>query len=317
MAIIEKIFLTFLLFTTTFLSASSRKSSSTNIDWWCSRTPHPGPCKYYMDQSHRRYRPKHRSEFRGMLVHLALEQALAMNKHVHGYGEECVTKNQRSVFADCLKLYDNTIFHLNRTLHGIGRKKRCSSFDAQTWLSTALTNIETCRNGASDLNVSDFVPHTTWYNVSEIISNSLAINAAFLKPQEENYSREDGFPSWFSGRERKLLQSSNVKAHLVVAKDGSGHFRTVQAAIDAAARRRIKSRFIIRVKRGIYKENIEVDKTNDNIMLIGDGSRYTIITSSRSTQDGFTTYSSATAGKKFHPLPFSVTLLETQNLIFN
>ncbi|KAF5732299.1 pectinesterase/pectinesterase inhibitor 33 [Tripterygium wilfordii] len=98
--------------------------------------------------------------------------------------------------------------------------------------------------------------------------------------------------------ERKLLQSTTQasKANLVVTKDGSGHFRTIQAAIDAAARRRGSGRFIIYVKRGVYGENIEVGINNNNIVLVGDGMKDTIITSSRSVGRGYTTYSSATAG---------------------
>jgi pectinesterase len=85
----------------------------------------------------------------------------------------------------------------------------------------------------------------------------------------------------------------------VVAKDGSGHYKTVQAALDAASKRKFKTRFVIHVKKGVYKENIEVAVHNDNIMLVGEGMQNTIITSSRSVQGGFTTYSSATAGELF------------------
>jgi pectinesterase len=100
--------------------------------------------------------------------------------------------------------------------------------------------------------------------------------------------------------ERKLLQSkSSVKFNLVVAKDGSGQYKTVQAALNAAAKRKYKTRFVIHVKKGVYKENIEVAVHNDNIMLIGDGMQNTIITSSRSVQGGYTTYSSATAGELY------------------
>jgi pectinesterase len=84
----------------------------------------------------------------------------------------------------------------------------------------------------------------------------------------------------------------------VVAKDGSGHYKTVQAALDAASKRKFKTRFVIHVKKGVYKENIEVAVHNDNIMLVGEGMQNTI-TSSRSVQGGFTTYSSATAGELF------------------
>lgn len=96
-----------------------------------------------------------------------------------------------------------------------------------------------------------------------------------------------------------LNANSIVKANLVVAKDGSGNFKTVQAALDASAKRKYKTRFVIHIKKGVYRENIEVAVHNDNIMLVGDGMQNTIITSSRSVQGGYTTYSSATAGELY------------------
>ena len=172
------------------------------------------------------------------------------------------------------------------------------------------------RHWTLKLGIRDSMVPAERCNLTEIISNGLFVNWAFLKYREAHYTadaEEDAlFPRWFSMHERKLLQSSSIRAHLVVAKDGSGHFRSVQAAINAAARRRLKSRFIIHVKRGVYKENIEVDKTNDNVMLVGDGMRNTIITSARSVQAGYTTYSSATAGhysQLLIPFLFSLILL--------
>lgn len=55
-------------------------------------------------------------------------------------------------------------------------------------------------------------------------------------------------------------------------------------------------RFVIHVKGGVYEENINVRRNNDNIMLVGDGIGSTIITGGRSVKDGYTTYNSATAG---------------------
>ncbi|XP_061341626.1 probable pectinesterase/pectinesterase inhibitor 60 [Gastrolobium bilobum] len=301
MAIMEKILLTLLLLSSVLSIASARRrsSSSCNIDWWCNQTPHPEPCKYNMRQSHNRYTFKHKSEFRTILVELALDRAIIMHKEAHDLKQNPGNKKQKSVLDDCLKLYDNTIFQLNRTFQGLHVKRSFSLFDAQTWLSTSLTNIETCRNGALDLSVPDCIASPARTNVTAIISNSLSVNWAFVKHEAVPYTTEDteyGYPSWFSTNERKLLQSSSIKANLVVAKDGSGHFKTIQAAINAAARRRFKTRFVIHVKRGVYRENIEVDMTNDNIMLVGDSMRTTIITSGRSVQGGFTTFSSATAG---------------------
>lgn len=267
-----------------------------------------------MSHNHHGQRLKHKSKFRVKLVQLALDQAKYMKYNAPGgrvgYEENGDSEKLKAVYGDCFKLYDNTIFYLNQTLLGLRSKRRrgCSAMDAQTWLSAALTNIQTCKNGAKDLKlrVPQFTEsNTECYNVSKMISNSLAINAAFLTRSEkrELYSNAmenegHGFPRWVSRKERKLVTvtAAKIKANLVVAKDGTGHFRTVQAAIDAAAKRRYKTRFVIRVKRGVYKENIEVDKTNENIMLIGDGMRQTVITGSKSVSDAITTYSSATAG---------------------
>ncbi|CAI0393960.1 unnamed protein product, partial [Linum tenue] len=53
-------------------------------------------------------------------------------------------------------------------------------------------------------------------------------------------------------------------------------------------------RFVIRVKRGVYKENVEVGSGLKNVMLVGDGMRNTVITGSRSVGGGSTTFRSAT-----------------------
>lgn len=294
-------------------SISSSLSSSSDDDehditWWCNSTPYPKSCEYFMTHSNRRYLPpKHRSEFRKFMVQLALDWAVYARRHVEEYGPSCENELQKAAWSDCSCLYENTIIQLNRTLHGIEESHRsCTDFDAQTWLSSALTNIQTCRSGCSDLNISDFVGPTLSSNLSQLISNSLALNAFFLEQQENSTDKYvKGFPSWMSKHDRNLLQTtaSRTRANLVVAKDGSGHFRSVQAAINLAARRRSRGRFVIYVKRGVYYENIEVGNNNDDIMLVGDGLRYTIISSGRSVRGGYTTYSSATAGTSF-PLSF-------------
>ncbi|KEH22545.1 pectinesterase/pectinesterase inhibitor [Medicago truncatula] len=297
MAIIGKTLFMLFFLSSIFSIASSRKGpSSSNIDWWCNLTPHPKPCKHYTTQMNNHFKIKHRVEFREMLVKLALNQALTMQKEAQDNSQQQQNSSvHKTVHADCFKLFENTIFHLNHTLEGLNNaSKNCSPNDVQTWLTTSLTNIETCKSGALELNAQDFnfIMQT---NVIEMIRNILAINMHFLKHNKE--TEEGSFPNWFSMHERKLLQSkSPVKYNIVVAKDGSGQYKTVQAALNAAAKRKYKTRFVIHVKKGVYKENIEVAVHNDNIMLVGDGMQNTIITSSRSVQGGFTTYSSATAG---------------------
>lgn len=105
----------------------------------------------------------------------------------------------------------------------------------------------------------------------------------------------DGFPSWLSAGDRRLLQASTVTPNVVVAADGSGDFTTVSAAV-AAAPEKSSTRYVIRIKAGVYKENVEVPKKKTNLMFVGDGRKTTIITARKNVVDGSTTFNSATVG---------------------
>ena len=65
-------------------------------------------------------------------------------------------------------------------------------------------------------------------------------------------------------------------ADIVVAADGSGDVRTVQAAIDRAPPG--AAQFVIRVKPGRYHEKVRVDADRPPITLVGDDAATTIIT---------------------------------------
>jgi pectinesterase len=106
------------------------------------------------------------------------------------------------------------------------------------------------------------------------------------------------WPEWISAGDRRLLQGAVVKADVVVAADGSGNFKTVSEAV-AAAPLKSSKRFVIKIKAGVYKENVDVPKKVTNIMFLGDGRTNTIITGSRNVVDGSTTFHSATVGKFF------------------
>ncbi|GMP69927.1 hypothetical protein CsSME_00029002 [Camellia sinensis var. sinensis] len=281
-----EIFILFISFSSLFCSALSSLSSD-DINQWCDKTPYPEPCKHFMSNGSHNFAPKEKSEFRKMAMQIAMERALKAETHTKWLGSKCRNERQKTAWSDCLKLYESTILQLNHTLDP---NTKCSDFDAQTWLSTALTNLETCRAGFIELGVSDFMLPLMSNNVSKLISNTLAINNG----SNEKQTYKEGFPTWVSPGDRKLLQSSSPAANLVVAQDGSGNYRTIQAALDAAAKRSGSGRFVIRVKSGVYKENIEIGNKMKNIMLVGDGLKNTIITGSRSVGGGSTTFNSAT-----------------------
>ncbi|KAF5732298.1 hypothetical protein HS088_TW18G00992 [Tripterygium wilfordii] len=288
----------FISFSSIFFSIAASEVNESNITWWCNKTPHPEPCKHFITKSHKHLGINDLSEFRSTIIGVAMERAIAAKEHVKRREPDIQNERQRVAWNDCLKLYGITVLQLNHTLQGLNDTS-CTDFDAQTWLSTALTNIKTCRTGFLELNVSRLIRPMMASNLSKLISNSLASNGVFLGVKNNTItSSARSYPSWLSGHGRKLLQSPPLasSSNLVVAKDGSGQFRTIQAAIDTAAKRSGNGRFIIYVKRGVYRENIEVGINNNNIVLVGDGMKNTIITSSRSVGEGYTTYSSATAG---------------------
>lgn len=112
----------------------------------------------------------------------------------------------------------------------------------------------------------------------------------------------EGYPTWFGTSDRKLLQRINkghhVKPNVVVAKDGSGNFKTVAEAIASYPSTGLSGnqRYVILVKAGVYPEYITVPKTAVNIMMLGEGSSKTIITGSKNFVDGVRTMRTATFG---------------------
>ncbi|XP_027113015.1 pectinesterase 2-like [Coffea eugenioides] len=281
------------LFVTVFVSpAISRQLPPSTIKSWCAQTPYPQPCEYFLSHSPKYghgYPIKGKSDFLKMSLNLALERALHGRENTYNLGSKCQNQREKAAWADCLELYESTIVKINKT---VDPYTKCSAVDAQTWLSTALTNLETCKQGFTELGRgADFlVPLMSNSNVSCLISNTLSLNkVGYNEP-----SYKEGFPTWVKPGDRKLLQSSSPKPNVVVAQDGSGNFKTVAQAIAAAAKRSGNGRYVIHIKAGTYKENVEIGTKLKNIMLVGDGIGKTIITGSKSVDGGSTTFKSAT-----------------------
>ncbi|XXG81839.1 hypothetical protein AAC387_Pa09g2396 [Persea americana] len=105
------------------------------------------------------------------------------------------------------------------------------------------------------------------------------------------------FPTWVMGADRKLLHSSTVAADIVVAKDGSGNYKTISEAVSASVKlRNGTKRFVIHVKAAVYSENVEITESMKNLTFIGDGIDSTIVTGSKNVHDGSSTFNSSTFG---------------------
>lgn len=70
--------------------------------------------------------------------------------------------------------------------------------------------------------------------------------------------------------------ADEIRYHMTVAKDGSGDFTSIQAAIDATKTFPDKP-ITIEIKNGIYQEKVHVYEWNPRLSLIGESTELTII----------------------------------------
>ncbi|XP_035844181.1 probable pectinesterase/pectinesterase inhibitor 17 [Helianthus annuus] len=206
------------------------------ITSWCGQTPHPESCNYFLANNQYYSGPviKQKPDFVKALLKVTLERAQHAESNTRGLGPKCRNKLEKAAWDDCIELYEHTVERLNMT---VDPHKPCNQYEMQTWLSTALTNLETCRAGFQELGVDGYMLPLMNNNVSSLISNTLAMNKEGGSPPD-NYQK-GGFPTWVKPGDRKLLQSSNPasQANVVVAQDGSGNYKTIGEAIAAAAKR--------------------------------------------------------------------------------
>ncbi|KAL0292396.1 UNVERIFIED_CONTAM: Pectinesterase 1 [Sesamum calycinum] len=224
-----------------------------------------------------------------------------------------LTTREKGALHDCLEMIDDTLDELRRSaadLKDFGFKNYSLADHKEnlmTLLSAAQTNQESCLDGFSHDKADKVVRRALvagQMHVFRLVSNVMAIikNLTDTEMAKNSYSsperrlREDTnseWPEWLSAGDRRLLQASTVTPDVTVAADGSGNYRTVSAAV-AAAPEGSSRRYVIRIKAGVYRENVEIPRRKTNLMFVGDGRTTTIITASRNVVDGSTTFNSAT-----------------------
>ncbi|XP_027102804.1 probable pectinesterase/pectinesterase inhibitor 17 [Coffea arabica] len=267
---------------------------------WCAPTLHPELCEHFFTRTSKfGHNPVHnKSEFLNMSLQIILDRAINATENAIRLEPRCRDKREKAAWRDCVNFYKETLNVLNK----MGDPKRFTPSNVQKWLSTTLTNLQTCEQGFLDFNIT-LMPSILDVVLKNLTINALALNSGACCDHNNSWNNYDqhGFPTWITTSERRLLQSWNPTgwANLVVAKDGSGDYTTVQDAINAASQRPETDRFVIYVKAGIYKEYLQIESSN--IFMVGDGIGQTIITGNRfnGDQDGtITTATSATVTVK-------------------
>ncbi|KAL5222026.1 hypothetical protein ABZP36_026739 [Zizania latifolia] len=239
-----------------------------------------------------------------------------------------------SAIADCLDLLDMSSDELSWSMSttsssdqpanagGGAAAARLGTGDARSdlrsWLGGALGNQDTCKEGLDETgSLLGSLVATGLQSVTTLLTDGLgqvaageAVIATSSCAARTDAARgrglaEGGAPHWLRARDRRLLQMpvgpGGLPVDAVVAKDGSGNYTTVSAAVDAAPSESA-SRYVIYVKKGVYKETVDIKKKKWNLVLVGDGMNVTVISGHRNYVDGYTTFRSATVavnGKGF------------------
>ncbi|XP_061354486.1 pectinesterase-like [Gastrolobium bilobum] len=205
---------------------------------------------------------------------------------------------EKAALHDCEQLMDMSMDRVWDSMMALTKETTASLQDAHSWLSGVLTNHVTCMDELEGS--ARALMEAELENLISRARTSLALLVAVLpqNPKGEQLIDEPlngNFPSWVTSKARRLLESSagGVEANVVVAKDGSGKFKTVAEAV-ASVPDNGKTRYVIYVKKGTYKENVDIGKTKKNVMLVGDGMDATIITGNLNYVDGTGTFRTAT-----------------------
>ncbi|KAK8682062.1 hypothetical protein V6N13_054459 [Hibiscus sabdariffa] len=215
---------------------------------------------------------------------------------------------------DCKELMGYSIDDLKKSFDQLG------AFDASTldeyvenlkiWMGGSITYQQTCLDGFVNVSTEAGEKMRKLLNTSQMLtSNGLAMVSEIPKLIRDlnipgltgtggttrKLLAKDGFPSWVSFRQRMLLQqkASQMKPNVVVAKDGSGQYKSINQALKAVPNKNA-SPFVIRIKAGVYNERVVVDKYMSNVVFIGDGPTRTTITGRLNFVDGTNTFRTAT-----------------------
>ncbi|XP_042038151.1 pectinesterase-like [Salvia splendens] len=234
---------------------------------------------------------------RALLVATSKEIDDVVNQ-VKGVGFEAPIK--KAGLNDCLVLMKDAKDELNSSMEivkgeDIGKMSTAKD-ELNNWLSAVISYQQTCIDGfpegADKQKVKKIME-----SVKMLGSNTLSIVSqvsALLTKAEASGGSQRRLMSFNHQHHRRSLKDDGGKLtpNVTVAKDNSGNFATINAALNAMPKN-FKGRYVIYVKEGVYDETVVVAKDMANVTMYGDGSQKSIITGSKNFVDGVTTFETA------------------------
>ncbi|KAK4586633.1 hypothetical protein RGQ29_023694 [Quercus rubra] len=216
---------------------------------------------------------------------------------------------------NCKELIEYAIDDLQESFEKIGafEYSKVDDYlaDLKVWLSGAITYEQTCLDGFENTTGDAGTKmKQVLKTAQEITKNGLAmvtettqlltnlniesLSRRLLSNDDQRRLQEPA-DHWFSEGQRRLLAATvdSVKADVVVAKDGSGKYKTINEALKDIPLKSNKT-FVIHIKAGVYAEHVLIEKSMTHVTFIGDGPTKTKITGSKNFVDGIPTFKTAT-----------------------
>ncbi|KAH7524766.1 hypothetical protein FEM48_Zijuj06G0154100 [Ziziphus jujuba var. spinosa] len=296
----------------------------------CKSTPFPSSCISILPN-----RNANVYDFGRVSVQHSISQSqkflILVDKHLQG--SSTLKLHTIRALQDCRYLASLNLDFLSTCSKTVNRtSETLTVYEAdniQTLLSSILTNLLTCWESLESTDSSGTVKNylsDSIFNDSKLHSVSLALFTEGWVPKRRAHdiaSQPRAYHPTFgngrlpqlkmSSRNRKIFESARrhrrqlaevaanngsvvVKDIVVVNKDGSGNFTTINDAITAAPNNSDASSgyFLIYVTAGEYQEYVSIPSNKKYLLMVGDGVRQTNITGNRSVGDGWTTFNSAT-----------------------
>nr|XP_043623835.1 pectinesterase 1-like [Erigeron canadensis] len=293
---------------------SSQMSSAQSIKAVCSQTQYPDSC-YTSISELNKSNTTDPEELLKLSLQAVFKSLTNLSTLPDSFMDIATDKTVKRALDVCRDMLDDAIDYVRDSMSSMDVKSGEKMLsvtkieDMKTWLSSVITNQDTCLDSLGEMNATflgDF--ESQMKNLTEYSSNSLAIVSTISGilgrlnlPIHRKLLTAAEFPDWVHPSVRRLLQVNRPKPNVTVAIDGSGDVKTIKEAM-ARVPKKSKTMFVIYIKTGKYLENVVLDKSLHNVMIYGDGKDKSIVSASLNFVDGTPTFSTATfavAGKGF------------------
>lgn len=241
------------------------------------------------------------------------ELGRVMNK-TRSLQEAAKDPKMAEAYKTCRKLLDDSIYDLKSTADRVESLDitdfKTLSNDIKTWLTGALTYQETCLDCFEDTKGEEAEKMKKLLNLSReltvnglALANSLTDLGVQLGFRRRLMATNSGNRRLFQAqkslstkgaRDLRQARKGRISPNVVVAKDGSGKYTTINEALQEAPHNLMNGTYVVYIKEGVYEEYVSVNRTQCSIMLLGDGPTKTKIVGDRSYKSGWETFWSAT-----------------------